>query len=131
MNDVTHRSLDAFRGYEVEPRSWDDIARFYREEPGGHFLAMLPLVDALGKSAAAGDLWGFTSMHTLAISDSDDHRTGDSTLYISYRPAERTFEFHHHSFSGHDDCMTCSEPEAFHALRTFLKYKFCVLLEES
>jgi hypothetical protein len=130
MKDVTLRSLDAFRGYEVEPRSWDDIARFYREETGGSFLAMLPLVDTLRKSAAARDLWAFTSMHTLAISDSADHRTGDSTLYITCRPTEQTFEFHHHSFSGHEDCMTCSEPEALHALRTFLKYKFSVLLEE-
>ena len=131
MNDVTRRSLDAFRGHEVEPRSWDDIARFYREHTGGHFIAMLPVVNALSNSAAARDLWAFTSMHTLAISDSADHRTGDSTLYVTYSPTERTFEFHHHSFSGHDDCITCSEPEALQALRTFLKYKFSVLLEEA
>jgi hypothetical protein len=102
---------------------------FYRDRTDGDFAAMLPLVQALSTSAAARELWAFTSMHTLAISDSADHRTGDSTLYVSYSPRDQDFEFHHHSFSGHEDCVTCSQSEALRTLRTFLKYKFGVLLD--
>jgi hypothetical protein len=129
MKDVTHRGTQAYRGYVVEPRPWSDVARFYREHTGGHFAAMLPLVEALASSPAASDLWAFTSMQTLAISDSTDHRTGDSTLYITYKPSDQTFEFHHRSFSGHDDHTTCSQAEALQTLRSFVKHKFGVLLE--
>lgn len=129
MKEITPRSSDARRGFVVQAKSWDEIAQFYREGTGGHFVAMLPLVDALAGSSAARELWAFTSMHTLGVSDSVEHRIEDSTLYINYNPHDRTFEFHHHSFSGHDDRATCSEAEALQTLRNFLKYKFGVLLD--
>ena len=69
-------------------------------------------------------------MFELLVSDSPDFRIGDSTLHVGYRPSDGMFEFHHHSFPGHDDEKTCSEQEASEVFWLFVKIKFGVLYEK-
>ena len=91
-------------------------------------LPMLSVVDALAASPVASEIYAATSMDTLLLSDCEDFRMGN-TLEIAYRLDERTFHFHHQSFSGLDDGKICSEDEVMQTLRLFLRLKYGILFE--
>jgi len=65
----------------------------------------------------------------IALSDTPDFRSTDSTLEIDYYSAPRHFEFRHRTFSGHDDRKMVAETEVLETLRLFLKYKYGILFE--
>ena len=91
-------------------------------------LPMLGVVEAIAASPVASGIHATTSMDTLLLSDCEDFRMGN-TLEITYRLDDRTFHFHHQSFSGQDDGKICSEAEAMQTLRLFLRLKYGVLFE--
>ena len=132
MTDITPKSrLEGQRGYTIRTRSWDSIVEFYRDliSKSWPFLPMLRLVEAITTSSAAAQIHGATSHSALLLSDCADFRSGDSTLQIVYQPNDRTFAFHHRSFSSHDDQKTCTEAEALQTLRLFLRLKYGVLFD--
>lgn len=132
MTDITPKTrLEGQRGYVIRTRPWDVLVEFYREliSKGWAFIPMLRLVEAIATSPAAAQLHGATSHSDLLLSDCADFRSGDSTLSVVYEPSDRTFRFHHRSFSSHDDEKTCTEAEALQTLRLFLRLKYGVLLE--
>ena len=129
MTDITPKTrLEGQRGHATRTRPWLDIAERYRAVES--FAPMLPFVESVGTSPASAQLFVATSMFDLLVSDSQDFRTGDSTLCISYRPSDGTFHFRHRSYSGHDDEKSCSESEALETFRLFVRLKFGVLYEK-
>ena len=132
MTDITPKTrLEGQRGYVIHTRSWDAIVEFYRDliSKSWPFLPMLRVVEAIAVSPAAAQIHGATSHSDLLLSDCADFRSGDSTLSIVYQPNDRTFHFHHRSFSSHDDQKTCTEAGALTTLRLFLRLKYGVLFE--
>jgi len=132
MTDITPKSrLKGQRGYVIRTCSWDAIVEFYRDliSKGWAFLPMLRVVEAVASSPAAAEIHGATSHSALLLSDCAEFRSRDSTLQVVYEPSDRTFVFHHRSFSGHDDEKTCTEAEALQTLRLFLRLKYGVLLD--
>ena len=132
MTDITPKTrLEGKRGYVIHTRSWDAIVDFYRDliSKGWPFLPMLRVIEAIAASPAATQVHGATSHSDLLLSDCADFRSGDSTLSIIYQPSDRTFHFHHRSFSSHDDEKTCTEAEALPTLRLLLRLKYGVLFE--
>ncbi len=132
MTDDTPKTrLEGQRGYVIRTRSWEAIVEFYRDliSKRWPFLPMLRVVEAIAASPAAAQIHGATSHSDLLLSDCADFRSGDSTLEIVYEPSDRTFRFHHRSFSSRDDEKTCTEAEALQTLRLFLRLKYGVLFE--
>jgi hypothetical protein len=132
MTDITPKSrLEGKRGHVVHTRPWQTIADFYRDlvARGVPVEPLLSLVEAIGSSAVASQLFGATSMSDLLVSDAQDFRRGDGTLWISYRASEHEFAFRHITFSGGNDQKTCAEAEALQTLRLFVRMKYGVLLE--
>jgi hypothetical protein len=132
MTDITPKTrLEGQRGYVIHTRSWEAIVELYRDliSKGWAFVPMLQLVEAIAASPAAVQIHGATSHSDLLLSDCADFRSGDSTLSVVYEPSDRTFSFHHGSFSSHDDQKTCTQAEALQTLKLFLRLKYGVLLE--
>jgi hypothetical protein len=128
MTDITPKTrLEGQRGYVIHTQPWEVIAEHYRKQVA--FAPMLHLVEVIGASPIASQLFAATSMFDLLLSDSADFRIGDSTLRISYRPSEHRFDFQHTSYSGHDDQKVCAEHESLQTLRLFLRLKYGVLFE--
>jgi hypothetical protein len=129
MTDIpSKKSFEALRGHATRTSPWSDIAERWRRVPS--FAPMLRLVESVASSPASSQVFPSTSMFELLVSDSPDFRIGDSTLHVVYRPSDGMFEFHHHSFSGHDDEKTCFEQEALETFWLFVKIKFGVLYEK-
>jgi hypothetical protein len=132
MTDITPKSrLEGKRGHVIHTRPWQTIADFYRDlvVRGVPVEPLLRLVEAICSSPGASQLFGATSMSDLLLSDTQDFRSGDNTVRISYRASEHEFAFRHITFSGGNDQKTCTEAEAWQTLRLFVRMKFGVLLE--
>jgi hypothetical protein len=129
-NVAAKQSSKPWRGYSVHTRSWESIVGFYHDLIWNDWpmLPMLSVVEAMASSPAASQIHGATSMDALLLSDCEDFRMGN-TLEITYQLDERTFHFHHRSFSGHDDGKICSEAEVMQTLRLFLRLKYGILFE--
>lgn len=132
MKDILLKSrLSGLRGSVIQTSYWDSIADFYRDliDRGLHVGPMLELVEEIGNSSVARQIFGATSISALMLSDSANFCFGDSTLVIAYRTADRVFEFEHHGSSGCDEAMSCAESEALQTLGMFLQTKYGILFE--
>src|SRR4029077_1623642 len=104
MTDITPKTrLEGQRGHVIHTRSWDTIIEFYRDliSKRWPFLPMLWLLPAAAPEPVYSQIRAAPSLSDLLLSDGADFRSGDSTLKIVYEPSDRTFHFHHRSFSSH------------------------------
>lgn len=132
MEEVTpKRDREAWRGKPTTTQPWPELVRYWAD-----FAKDMPsleplhrLVAALASSSVSSSLFGRITWRGIALSDTADFRSTDSTLEIDYFNGGRHFEFRHRTFSGHDDRKMVTESEALETLRLFLKYKYGVLFE--
>jgi hypothetical protein len=132
VTDTTPKSrLEGKRGHVIRTSPWAVIIQHYQKLIAGGipFQPMLRLIESIVQSPVASQLFAGTSMFELLLSDTENFRSGDSTLCISYKPSERQFAFWHRSFSGHDDQKICTEAEALQTLRLFLRLKYGIVFE--
>jgi hypothetical protein len=136
MKEITlKREREAWRGVVWETRPWPYVVKFWDdwtiERP--KLEPLRQLIHTLADSPASAVLFVSNLRHGdgdgIVVSDSPDFHRTDGVLEIYFRPGGGHFEFHHRTFSGHDDHKMCLASEAIETLRLFLRYKFGVLLE--
>jgi hypothetical protein len=132
MSDFTpSTNLEGQHGDVIHTHAWQIIAHFYRERiaAGVPIEPLLRLVEAIGSSVIASQLFGAISLFDLLLSNTGDFGNDEGPLRISYRANEHQFEFRYRTFSGHEDRETSSESDALSTLKVLLRLKFGMLFE--
>jgi hypothetical protein len=115
----------------TKTQSWPRIHGFYADLLDRHQLPVTPIIQLLAwlkKEQMEEQLYAFTSMHDLVITDSQEFDWDHHTLRISPDFASHKIRFEYARHSGATDVMRkeVAEAEAIEALRQFLAYKFGV-----
>jgi hypothetical protein len=111
---------------EIEPKSWPEIAEFYRtliSEDGWKIQPMLRLVEQIAVSEYAAGMFPYTSMSTLCIAHSHRVRRFREELQITYDPIGRQFHFEYWSdpfVRSGPWRRTCNESDGFAILERCL-----------
>ncbi len=87
---------------------------------------MIRMIDWLNEEGIEDELFAFTSMHDLVITDRKEFDWDHHTLCISldFSTGKLHFEYARHWAATDRTKKTAEEPQAIEALRQFLAYKF-------
>ena len=99
-----------------------------RSVHGHDIQPMLLLLDWIHEQKLEDEIFAFTSMFDLVISDRRDMQLGENTLSVSWQPQEKRMHFCYERLVESTDVVEKSVPEeqAIETLREFLAYKFGV-----
>jgi hypothetical protein len=112
-------------------RPWPEIRAYYENlgSRSGHDVhGIVVLLDWIRDERLEEEIFAYTSMFDLIISDRSPVQCGENTLAVSWISKEKKIKFHYHRLYASTDDMekVVPEGESIEMLREFLTYKFGV-----
>ena len=116
---------------KIRTENWPKIHAFYAHLLADYRLPVEPIIRLLEWIEEEGierELFAFTSMHDLVITDQEEFDWDHHTLRVSLDFHTKKFHFEYARHSGASDRMTkeAEESGAIEVLRQFMAYKFGV-----